>query len=256
MRLADSAVRMMRTDAEAGSADSLDKKVCKFEELLKSDAFPPQRASEYRDKLKSLRREAFQKSVDLLLHQIENASRTEDFKGRNDLVGKARNHLASAMRYGADEDFRKGVERRIGTALLMTAEGIDKRAKEAAERKAAEELKEKRSGAPGGVERRRAIRYGSPPLTVTIDGQTYETANWSVRGILIEAIRADLEPGDTVRLDLSCEGIEGGGRVTAHVVDSDADTKRLAFDFGAICPVVLGLMHGMRAAGIRPSADR
>lgn len=256
LRRAEDGVRLLRADIERGNPDNLDQKIIRFEDLLKDCCFPAQRASEIRAKLRVIRCEAYEKSVDLLLHKIENASKIEDFKTRNELIGLTRTHLGVALRFGADEEFKKGVERRLAAALLTTAEGIDKRAKEAAERKAAEELKEKKTGPPHGQERRRCIRYVAPDLKVELDGRVYQTANWSVRGLLLETARDDLEPGDHVHLDLSCEGIEGGGRVTARVVDNDETARRLAFDFDGISTVVLGLMHGMRAAGIRPNAQR
>ena len=106
--------------------------------------------------------------------------------------------------------------------------------------------------APGGVERRRAIRYIDPVLTVEIAGVKYKTLNWSTRGLLLEEFAEPLEIGSFVKTCLSSEEVPGGGRGWAKVVRRMPKRHELALEFPDISTVVLALMHEMKLAGIRP----
>lgn len=258
LHLAEDALRQMRADAEVGHSDVVDAKAKKFEDILKAEGFPNGRSSEFRDRVRAIQCAAHQKSVDDLLHEVECLARAGNTKAEPEVLTKVRDHMASAMRFGADEGFRKGVDRRVALIAQLTGEGIDKRTKEAAVRKAAHDLEAKvqTCKGPGGIERRRAIRYVEPVLTATIDGETYRAVNWSAHGLLIEGYAGDLAPGDWVKLDLACEGLPGQGRETARVVRHDSRDQTIAFDFGKLCPVVLHLSHAMKAAGLAPVPQR
>jgi hypothetical protein len=47
-------------------------------------------------------------------------------------------------------------------------------------------------------EERRDKRYPLPVLVITIDGELYETVNWSLGGFLVTGFARHLEPGDTI----------------------------------------------------------
>lgn len=259
MRKAEDLVRRMRREAEAGAPDRVDAQAASMAELLKAREFPSVRAAEFRETAKAVQRGAYQRSVDALLCQAERCGHKGDDKGRNEWLSKAKDHFGKAIRLGTDDEFRHGVERRVQAALLTSKDGVDDRTKQANARK----LEQHDVGAkpPNGVERRRAIRYADPVLTVTIGDRRFTTANWSIRGALLEPYDGDpdLAVGDRLRLEIACAeiaNIQSVHRQAAHVVRIDPERRAFAVDFPAISTAVLDLVHAMREAGIRPEPER
>lgn len=260
LRKAEALVRQLRQAAESGNPANVDAQAAIMTELLKAREFPTQRAAEFRETTKTIQRSAYQLSVDTLIGQAERRGHAGDDKGRNELITRAKEHYAKAVRFGADEEFRSAVERRVQAALMTSKDGIDDRTKQAAARKL--EQHDVGAKAPGGIERRRCIRYMDPVMTVELGGRKYQTVNWSIRGLLLENYRGELElsPGDRVKLDVHCTDVpEVGtvsGRQVAHVVRVDAERNTLALDFPEMSTVILDLVHRMKDAGIRPEPER
>jgi len=256
MRKAEDLVRRMRAEAETGAPDRVDAQANSMTELLKSKEFPSVRANEFREVTKSIQRNTYQRSVDALLAQAERCGHKGDDKGRNEWLTKAKDHFGKAIRFGADDEFRHAVDRRVQAALMTSKDGVDDRTKQANARK----LEQHDTGAkpPNGIERRRAIRYMDPPLTVEVDGRRFTTASWSIRGFLLEPYHGELgvSPGDKLRLDVHCAEVPGGGRQVAHVVRVDAERNALAVTFPEMSTVVLDLVHAMKDAGIHPEPER
>ena len=257
MRKAEELVRRLRAEAESGPPDRVDAQAAMMTELLKSREFPSVRAGEFRELTKSIQRNSYQRSVDALLSQAERCGHKGDDKGRNEWLTKAKDHFGKAIRLGADDEFRHAVERRVQAALLTTKDGEDDRTKQANARK----LEQHDTGAkpPNGIERRRAIRYMDPVLTVEVDGRRFTTVNWSIRGFLLEPYHGELglSEGDKLRLDIHCAEVPGGGgRQVAHAVRIDPDRHTLAVTFPEMSTVVLDLVHAMKDAGIHPEPER
>lgn len=258
MHKAQDLIRQMRANAELGNPERVDAQALMLAEILKTREFPSQRATEFRELAKSVQRAAYQLSVNTLLHQAEQRAHAGDDKGRNEILTRAKAHFGMSIRFGADDEFRHGVERRVQAALMTTAEGVDERTKKAAARR----LEQHDTGPkpPGGIERRRAIRYMDPPLTVDLGGAHYRTTNWSLRGLLLENYRGEpgLSVGDKVKLDVHCDELPSipPGRQIARVVRVDQDRLALALDFGDMSTVVIELVHAMRDAGMKPEAER
>lgn len=257
MRKAEDLVRRMRREAETAPPDQIDALAAAMAEMLKAKEFPSVRAAEFRELARVYQRGAYQRSVDSLLVQAERCGHGGDDKGRNALLTQAKDHFGKALRFGADDEFRHGVERRVQAALMTSKDGVDERTKEASRRK----LEQHDVGAkpPNGVEHRRAIRYMDPVLTVEIEGRRCSTLNWCTRGLLV-----DLPPdgfpqavGDKLRLELGCAEVPGvGGRQVARVVRLDPDRHAVALSFPDISTVILGLMHAMKDLGIKPEPER
>lgn len=266
MRKAEEFVRRMRTEAESGAPDRVDELAASLTELLKTREFPSLRAAEFRQTAKAIQCGAYERSVDSLLIQAERCGHKGDDKGRNDWLTKAKDHFGKAIRLGADDEFRHGVERRVQAALMTSKDGVDERTKRANARK----LEQQDVGAkpPNGIERRRVLRYMDPVLAVEMEGRRFTTVNWSIRGLLLEPYHGELglEVGDRVRLDLHCPDLStpeapGAGRQPvhrqlAHVVRIDADRRALALGFPDMSTAVLDLVHRMKDAGIHPEPER
>jgi hypothetical protein len=250
LRSADAIVRQMRTHADEGQLDNLSRCADKIQELTKIKDFPNQRAQEVQRSVKFILRDAYARRVGDLMTELTHRLRRGDEEAKKDLLGKVRHHITLAVQFGADEEFKNSVDRHLQVIELTTDGGIDKQAKAEAARRT--ELHDTASRAPGGKERRRAIRYVDPVLTVELEGGKYTTLNWSTRGLLLENFTLPLRLGTDVRITLSCEEVPGGGRTWARVVRRVRERQELALDFPDISTVILGLMHEMKLAGIRP----
>ncbi len=250
LRSAEQLVRQMKTDADGGHVDQLERSAGKVADLTKQKDFPTQRAQEFQRTIKFIQREAHEHRVGDLLNDLIHQLRNGHDEAKNDLLTKVRETLSLAVKFGADEDFRASVDRRLQVIQLTTGEGIDKRAKAEAARRT--ELHDTVCKAPGGVERRRAIRYVDPVLTIEIGGVKYKTLNWSTRGLLLEDFSDALDLGSFVKAWISSEDVPGGGRTWAKVVRRVSKRHELALEFPDISTVVLALMHEMKLAGIRP----
>ncbi len=250
LRSAEQMIRQMRLDSDEGRLDGLARSAEKIQELTKLKEFPRQRADEFMRSSKFIQRDAWTRRVGDLLNTLIHRLHSGDEDAKKELIGKIREHVAQAVRFGADDDFRASVDRHLQVVEMTTGEGIDKRAKAQAARRT--EVRESVCQAPGGKERRRAIRYVDPVLTVEIDGEKYTTLNWSVRGLLIQDFTTPLRLGSGVRPTLTSADVSGGGRTWAKVVRRVPDRHELALEFPDISTVVLGLMHEMKLAGIHP----
>ena len=259
LRKAEEQVRALRRLAEAGDPDAVEQQANALSELLKTKEFPSVRAAEFRESAKSIQRNAYQLSVDTLIRQAERKGHAGDDKGRNELLNQAKAHFAKAVRFGADEEFRSGVERRVQAALMTSADGVDERTKKANARKL--ELHEKAGPKPpGGVEHRRANRYMDPVLTVQIGTHSYRTVNWSIRGLLLETYRGELmlSVGARLKLDIRCDDIPDHPtvRAVARVVRVDKERMALAVAFPDMSEAIIDLCHALKAAGIQPELER
>ena len=56
-----------------------------------------------------------------------------------------------------------------------------------------------------GAERRRDRRLPLPLFTVRLDGQTYQTLNWSLGGLLIEGYAGERVAGDAVQIEIKAK---------------------------------------------------
>lgn len=259
LRKAEEYVRAMRRTAEGSDPDAVEQQANTLAELLKAKEFPSQRATEFREIAKTIQRNAYELSVDTLIRDAERKGHAGNDKGRNEVLNKAKIHFGKAVRFGASDEFRSGVERRVQAALLTSADGVDERTKKANARK----LEIREGGGPkppGGVERRRAIRYMDPVLTVEVGGRKYRTVNWSIRGMLLETYKGELmvSAGTRLKLDIRCEDIPDHpvARAVAHVVRVDKDRSALAVTFPDMSEAIINLCHAMKNAGIQPEMER
>lgn len=252
LRKAESLIREMNVQAEANDPARIDSLAETFSSVVGTAGFPPQRATEFRAAVKTLQLTARQFATEAVLGKAELRAREGDEKGRNELLTLAKEHFGKAIRYGANDEFRNAVDRRVQTILLTSKEGVDDRTKQAARRKL--EARDQKATAPGGRERRRAVRYSEPTLAVLIDGIRYSTVNWSTRGLLLGPYRGELgiREGDRVRMDITCADAATGGRTAASVVRIFTERNCIAVDFGEISTIILDMMHEMKKKGVIP----
>lgn len=256
-------VRAMRSTAEGDNPEAVDTQAQALTELLKAKEFPSIRSGEFREQAKLLQRCAYQRSVNTLLARAERRAHAGDEKGRNELLTQAKDHFAKSLRFGADEDFRHGVERRAQALLMTTADGVDQRTKTASARKLEQQDRQNNAGPkpPDGIERRRCRRYGDPVLAVDAGGVHYHTVNWSIRGLLLEPYRPEDAPalGSRVRLTIRCADLPANLpplSQTGVVVRQDPERRLMAIAFADISTPLLDLLHTLKDAGIQPEPER
>ncbi|MBL6958660.1 MAG: PilZ domain-containing protein [Rhodospirillales bacterium] len=82
-------------------------------------------------------------------------------------------------------------------------------------------------------ERRRHLRVEDLPMSISVDGETYDSVNWSLGGFMVEEYDGNLTPG--ALLSVQGMGQAGGAleqvEVLARVAWSDASQKQLAVNF-------------------------
>lgn len=257
MRKAEELVRAMRREAETGDPERVDAQANTLAELLKTREFPSVRAAEFREIGRTVQRGAYQRSCDSLLRMAEQRGHQGDDKGRNEILTRAKTHFGMALRFGADDEFKHGVERRVQATLMTSKDGVDERTKLAAKRKL--EQHDVGSKPPNGIERRRSIRYMDPVLAVEAEGRRCTTINWSTRGLLVDLPPEEFSHavGGKLRLEIRCPELPGhGGRQIARVVRLDPDRHAVALEFPDISTIVLELMHALKDAGIKPEPER
>lgn len=254
VRKAEVYLRCLRRAAEDGIMETVEVIGPQLVALLQVKEFPSRRAQEILEASRAVQLPAYQRSVEVLLYQAEHRARDGDDKGRNEALGKAKQHFARAIRFGAEDDFRGSVERRVQAALMTSAKGVDEETKQAAARRL--EAREHVTKAREGGDRRRAVRFTVPPLVVDIEGVTFGTVNWSQVGLLIEgyAGKPTLKAGDRVRLGLGCAGIEATEGQLARVIRVNSAKRQVALEFPEISTVILDLIRAMKRIGLTPRA--
>lgn len=91
-----------------------------------------------------------------------------------------------------------------------------------------------------GAEHRRDKRLALPIFTVRVGGQTCETLNWSLGGLLIEKYDGHLlvEMPVEIEIKIKDEHAEFDMRLMARVVRNDRTARRLAIKFEALSPAI------------------
>ena len=240
----------IRRSAENADVDGVKSRCDALSERLRELDFPRDRAREFIQVMTALRQLAHIRKVDALLSQAIQAARSGDQDGKAHLLAQSKQHIALAIRYGANEEFRHTVEKRIEVLRGTSEEGTNEEAIRRAEIEAAR-LRRKPPPPPEAV-MRRAIRYVAPSLKVTIGNEVLRTVNWSIRGVLIGEVKALPKLGERLRFEVEMPGLAEGGKVQGRVVRIDDPKGTVAVDFGDINTTVLGIVRYMKDEGVVP----
>jgi hypothetical protein len=109
----------------------------------------------------------------------------------------------------------------------------------------------------GRVEQRRDKRLLAPVFAVKVDGQSCETINWSLGGVLVRNHRGYLPPGRQVTIEISEKRTpsqrdsqrlsrlpgESAVVIEGEVVHCNATKHQLAVKFIRLSPVVLKFLE-------------
>jgi len=251
-RKGDALKRCLRRAAEGGEIDVMEAVHTELNSVLSIAEFPADLRREIREAIEPMMLNAYTRAVEVALFAADGRGREGDVKGRNDNLTTAKGLFVKALRLGAGDDFRSAVEKRV-QACLMTSTGVDEKTKAVAARKL-----EDRERAPttvaNGKERRRAVRYVVPPLSVEIDGEVFETIDWSQVGLSIRGWKGKpaLKKGDKIRVGLSCAGLAASDRQLARVARVGMGDRGVAIEFPDISTIVLDLIQQMRRIGFAP----
>lgn len=249
IRRAQDGLRALRAASDSDSVKRVDEVGDRCQEVLNTEGFPFQRKLEFTEAIKGIRRDCYQRSVTRLLGEALAAAQDEDIEKRNALMGDAKSNMSVALRLGVGPEFKVSVQRKVDVILMTSARGTDEKARAAGEMES--EPERRISGAPGGVERRRSVRYDDPVLEVMLNDQRGQTVNWSIGGLLVEGITIPPAPSQRVRVTLWYEGVGHRVRTNGTIVDI-RPTGDVALAFRSMVPELLDLVHTLRAEGIVP----
>ena len=87
------------------------------------------------------------------------------------------------------------------------------------------------NGAASDTERRRDKRLSMPPLSVSFDGGSYGTVDWSLGGLLVAEYFGPAAPGDEVEGTIQILADATSHPFRAVVVRRDSATGELALNF-------------------------
>ena len=247
-------IRCMRSDAQAGLVSNLAEFAEKIADVTKSIDFPVQRAQELLTSAILIQRDAYEKRIGETIIEINHALHAGNETTKNELIAKIYQDVSMAMRFGTDEAFRVNVDKRLQLIHLTTQGGVDKRTKAEAERKnkLSNNFRVPMCKSPGGKERRRAQHYIEPVLFVQIDGISYQTINWSTRGLLIKDYPYPVSVGRNYKVILSNKYVSDSGQNWARIARIVPEHYQIALEFPDISTAILNIMHQFRVAGIHP----
>ncbi len=105
-------------------------------------------------------------------------------------------------------------------------------------------------------ERRRHQRFTQPPLSLSLDGSTYATADWSMGGFVVDDYFGALTPGSLFTID----GLGGNGEeltpveIRARVLRLSDDRRRLTVTFLFVDQPAFRVLQRLVGQRIQPVA--
>jgi len=109
------------------------------------------------------------------------------------------------------------------------------------------------------VERRRNHRAKLAPITLVVDGRTYETTEWTLGGFLLDAYADSHRRGDVATVVIKVDA--GGGKLYEHqaravVARVDKERGQLAAKFIELDGAAIGTLEGWFTGRLRRRAGR
>lgn len=232
-----------RPDALAKRLETMVEASNKGEMLSQTDK------TDIRDRARALTLKAHEKYLDILLERTMAATRDKTRQEEKvELLKELNEIFSAAVKYGTSQAIKDSFKERLDIIKQTSAVGDSSKAKEAAEREALRKQ-------PGHQnEHRTFTRWRDPPLVVVIEGRQFTTADWSLGGMLIDAIPdKGWQPGQPLDVKV---GLEGGKMYAEkiEVVRYLAEDKRLATKTRRFASVLMQIKRDCDAAGLEPAA--
>jgi hypothetical protein len=189
---AGAAEAQKRPDALAKRLDSMVGTTDTAEVLTRADK------TEISDRVRQVKLTLYERHLDYLLDETMAATRDATREAEKGTLLKQGNETFTiAMRLGLSQAMRDSVKQRLAIIRETSAAGLSTKAKAAAEREAL------RREAVYPNDKRTFSRWRDPPLVVVVGARTFTSANWSLSGILIDAIDLDgYQCGDVLEIQV------------------------------------------------------
>jgi hypothetical protein len=234
-------------NAEDGQFEHLDENVKRLQAAANHPHFPKQRAKLFINMARQAAAQAHIRAAQLFLEAISDASISGDRVAKQDSINNARLHASRAIKAGANPAINDHLNKIIGIMEQTTKPGIDAATKAEAARRTSVSA-EWINGKP---DKRKAIRFSSPRLSVLIDGVEAYTADWSMYGLRILQVPGCHQVGQRVRFRLRCVGLdEQTELLIATVVRHDPANQTLCVEFPAISTNILRIAKRIKSLGI------
>jgi hypothetical protein len=230
--------------------DSLGKRLDSMVEISnKSEVLSQTDKGDIRERARQVQLKAYEKYLDVLLERCMAATRDrERLEEKNALLKEINEILSATSRLGTSQAIKDSVKERLDIIRQTSAAGDSTKAKEAAEREA---LRRERSHQN---EQRTFTRWRDPSLTVTLEGKTYTTIDWSLGGLLIGDVPdRGWQPGQQLDIKVGLEGKKIYAE-RIEVVRYIPEGNRLAIKVRRFASVLMQIKRDCDMAGLEPAA--
>ena len=192
-------VARLKVEAQQGDGDRIASETKRVVELMNDPQVPLEFRRRASETLRIIQREAYEKNVDILLDVAIAQARIGDIAREKEMLRKGRDAFMAAIRLGSGEDFKRMVRLKMDIILTTSGQGRSERAKREVEQPA-------NAHEPTEQEKmRRFIRFREPVLLATIDGQQFETLDWSLGGLRVRDFPRAMDTGTALHVTVRLE---------------------------------------------------
>ena len=252
LRQAQESLDKIVAHSDSSVFDSMDKEVKRLLTIVAHPHFPKPRAKLFVDMASAAQIQTRIKESQRLLEAVSDASVSGDRAARHEAIIKARQHVAQAIKVGANPNISERLDKIIEILVQTTKPGIDAAAKAEAVRRTA--VTAEWTG--GKIDKRKAIRISSPRLSVLLNGSEAYTNNWSMYGLSIVVAHGFYHVGKNIRFRLQSFGMnEPTEMMNARVVRFGSAEHILCVEFSAISTQILMIARHLKVIGLPLSAS-
>ena len=228
-----------RVAAATGRAQEVERVIRNVRSQLNDVTLPLDFQKQIQDQSKKLELDAYVKAVDMTLEQAREHALARRETDKIKAIKLARELHVKAIQFGAGQQFKDTVNKKIDIIMLSGGHKID--GPTAA--KPMENMPKVRDLAKG--EKRNYKRYEHPSLTVVIADSEYHTIDWSIGGLLIGGIVAEVPVGMDIPLSYGLKTSSQRFNATVKVVRSNPDKGTLAVRFVKSTMDALEFLRGL-----------
>ncbi|CAK0742189.1 hypothetical protein WCLP8_120006 [uncultured Gammaproteobacteria bacterium] len=234
--------------AERKMFQQLDELVKNIKTIVASNRFPSIRRSIFNMMIDEAVKQAYIKEASNMIKLYASVEIAGDSSKRQDALNKSRAFVNKAIASGARPSLKDELEKVLEILKLTTKPGIDDIAKKEALKRT-----EVIYDAPDvRIDRRKALRFFSPRLSVFINNRDNYTLDWSMYGLRIFYKHEPPKVGSSLYLQLSTIGMDEPSKpIWVKVVRVDQANSLICVEFESICTVVLNIAAHLKQIGMK-----
>ncbi|TAD88567.1 MAG: PilZ domain-containing protein [Alphaproteobacteria bacterium] len=233
-------LKLARLAATEGRVNDVGKLVEIVREVVRDSRFPIEKRTEVLNLAKALELDSYKRATDLALNDGFESAQKGDMETRYKHIQKARELMVRALGLGAGDDFKQICDKKIEVIMMSGDSKIDvnrKKAKLSTEEILANEKKYS--------DRRAHPRFTDTVLQVTVNGQTYDTIDWSYGGMMLANHPGPVAGGQIWPCQIRSAGMKRVIETPVEVVRWHEDKTALSLRFVKLPPADLGELLGV-----------